>query len=126
MNAAARFLPAGDRQKLAISEAYAASRLAVERPGEDRLLATYNRAVLCALAGDIGEADQMAQDTQARAPNWYQPHWVLSRLLLQQGKIEEARRQGELALALAVNSKPSLREQITRYMRLLPAREERK
>jgi O-antigen ligase len=122
MNAAARLLPAGDQQKLALSEAYESSRLAAERPGEDRLLAEYNRAVSCALAGDLGEANRMAQDMVTLAPNWYQPHWVLSRLLFQQGKPAEARREGELALALAANSKPALHEQISRYMRLLPVR----
>lgn len=122
MNAAARLLPAGDQQKLAFFEAYESSRLAAERPGEDRLLAEYNRAVLCALSGDIGEANRMAQDMEAQAPNWYQPHWVLSRLLFQQGKSDEARREGELALALAANSRPALREQISRYMHLLPTR----
>ena len=122
MNAASRVLPAGDQQKLALSEAYESSRLAAERPGEDRLLADYNRAVLCALSGELGEANRMAQDMEALAPNWYQPHWVLSRLLFQQGKPAEARREGELALALAANSKPALHEQISRYMRLLPVR----
>ena len=122
MNAAARLLPVGDQQKLALPEAYESSRLAAERPGEDRLLAEYNRAVLCALAGDLAEANRMAQDMEALAPSWYQPHWVLSRLLFQEGKIEKARREGELALALAANSKPALHEQISRYMRLLPVR----
>lgn len=122
MNAAARLLPPGAQQELVLSEAYESSRLAAKRPGEDRLLAEYNRAVLCALSGEMAEANRVAQDMEARAPNWYQPHWVLSRLLFQQGKLEEARREGELALALAANSKPALREQINKYMRLLPPR----
>jgi len=121
MNAAARALPPGSGHTFARAEANQASLLAALRPGEDRIVADYNRAVACALSGQLDEADHWGQTMNALAPNWYQPHWVLGRLRFQQGKLAEARGEAEAALALSVHCKPALHQQINAFVQGLAA-----
>ncbi len=61
-----------------------------------------------------------------KAPNWYQPHWILSRLLVGRGRLKEGRREAELALALVGDVKAQLRQQISSYHEALLVFEKKK
>jgi tetratricopeptide (TPR) repeat protein len=115
----AQALPAGELQQLARAEALESSRTAAADPGEDRVVAAYHRAVLCASTGQTQEAEIVTRRLSAQAPNWYQSHWILSRLLAASGRVEEGRREAERALALVGNTKPEVRRQIDSYRQAL-------
>ena len=112
-------VPAGELQQLARDEAMEASRIAFENPGEDRVTAAYHRAILCASSGQQQEAETAARRLRLEAPNWYQPHWILSRLLVGRGHLEEGQRETEQALALVGDNKAELREQMKLYQQVV-------
>ena len=114
-------LPSGQLQQMARAEALESSRIAFQDPGEDWVLAAYHRAILCASTGRQQEAEMVARQMIAEAPNWYQSHWILSRLLAASGRLEEGRREVDLALALAGNTKPAVRQKIDAYRQALLA-----
>jgi O-antigen ligase len=116
---AAQALPAGALQQLARAEALEASRNAVQDPGEDRITAAYHRAILCASTGQQQEAEIVARRISSDAPNWYQAHWILSRLLVQSGRVEDGQREADLALGLVGDTKPEVREKINNYYQAL-------
>ena len=115
----AQVLQAGELQQLARTEALESSRLAFEDPGEDRVTAAYHRAILCASTGQQRQAEFVARRLSTDAPNWYQSHWILSRLLVGSGRLQEGQRESELALDLVGNAQVQLRQQITSYRQAL-------
>jgi O-antigen ligase len=116
---AAQVLPAGESQQLARAEALESSRIACEDPGEDGVAASYHRAILCASTGRQLEAEKIARRMCAQAPNWYQSHWILSRLLVGRGSLQEGRREAELALALVGDARQQVRQRINSYEQAL-------
>ncbi|MGC4048248.1 MAG: O-antigen ligase family protein [Paludibaculum sp.] len=89
-----------DSTRMAIwKEAVESSRAAIRSPGEDLNLAYYHAAVIEILAQNAPQAEENLRTAIQRAPNWYQPHWLLCRLLSQTGRPSEAR--GQCALALS-------------------------
>jgi hypothetical protein len=84
---------AGQLRDLARAETLESSRISFEHPGEDQIAAAYHRAILCASIGRQNEAELIARQMSAEAPNWYQPHWILSRLLAVSGRLEEAKQE---------------------------------
>jgi O-antigen ligase len=111
--------PAGELQQLARAEAMESSRIAFENPGEDRVTAAYHRAILCASSGQQQQAETAARRLRLEAPNWYQPHWILSRLLVGRGNLEEGEREAQLALALVGENKAELRQQMKHYRQVV-------
>jgi O-antigen ligase len=116
---AVQAVPAGELQQLARAEAMESSRIAFENPGEDRVTAAYHRAILCASSGEQQEAETAARRLSLEAPNWYQPHWILGRLLVGRGHLEEGQRETELALALVGENKSELRQQMKLYQQVV-------
>jgi O-antigen ligase len=112
-------VPAGELQQLARAEALEASRIAFENPGEDRVTAAYHRAILCASSGQQQQAENAARRLSLEAPNWYQPHWILSRLLVAGGHLEEGERESELALALVGDNEAELRQKMKLYQQVV-------
>jgi hypothetical protein len=107
--------PLGELQQLARAEAMESSRIAFENPGEDLVTAAYHRAILCASSGQQQQAQTAARRLSLQAPNWYQPHWILSRLLVESGHLEEGQRETELSLALVGENKAELRQRMKLY-----------
>lgn len=104
--------PISDRAVL-WDQALTAARRSLESPGEDAILARYNAAVLALLAQDHAGAEAGLRAAIARAPNWYQPRWLLCRLLKQTGRPAEAGAQCASALDQLGPGQDDLRRQIT-------------
>jgi O-antigen ligase len=77
---------------------YAALR--ATRTAEDPFNAWYNAASLYAGANDSAFAESSLRSAIAAHPNWFKPHWMLARVLLLEGRAEEARRQAMVAVEL--------------------------
>ncbi|MBN9659353.1 MAG: O-antigen ligase family protein [Acidobacteria bacterium] len=92
-------VPNLDSTRIAIwREAVESSHAAIRYPGEDLNLAHYNAGVIEILAQNPQQAEANLRTAIQRAPNWYQPHWLLCRLLSQTGRRGEAHSQCALAL----------------------------
>ena len=68
--------------------------------GEQRQNAWYNMAFLAAANNDYSGAETSLRSAIRCAPNWFKPHWSLSRLLFAAGRIREAQAEAALALKL--------------------------
>ena len=68
---------------------------------EVRQNAYLNLARFYAARNDFKGTEESLRAAITIAPNWYQPHWMLARILREVGRIEEAR--GEAALAAELN-----------------------
>jgi O-antigen ligase len=90
-------------------EALRAARRATTT-SEDYQDAWYNLAVLAGLSGDPIWVESSLRSAIAAAPNWYKPHWILARFLQQAGRLEEARREADLAIDLNAGKNPVVRE----------------
>lgn len=93
-------------------QAVTAAGRSLEAPGEDAILAQYNAAVLAVMAQDPARAEAGLRAAIARAPNWYQPRWLLCRVLRQTGRTAEAAAQCAAALDQIGPNHPELRRQI--------------
>jgi tetratricopeptide (TPR) repeat protein len=77
--------------------------LAAERAtqsAEDRHNAFYNLAAFRAAENNTQATERNLRRAIEWAPAWFKPHWTLSRLLLREGKLDEARREAQLAVYL--------------------------
>ncbi|HLI82391.1 MAG TPA: O-antigen ligase family protein [Bryobacteraceae bacterium] len=86
------------RIQIAAQAGYAALR--ATRTAEDPFNAWYNAAALYASANDTVYAERSLRAAIAAHPNWFKPHWMLARVLLLEGRSEEARREAEHAVEL--------------------------
>jgi tetratricopeptide (TPR) repeat protein len=68
--------------------------------GEDPFTAWYTVAALYALQNDANRSEDSLRSAIAASPNWFKPHWVLSQLLAQQGRLAEAAQEAATALDL--------------------------
>src|SRR6185503_18582760 len=67
---------------------------------EDPFNAWYNQSAFAASRNDAAGAERSLRAAIAIHPNWFKPHWTLSRLLHLQGRLEEAEREALLAVDL--------------------------
>jgi hypothetical protein len=74
---------------------------------------------LCASSGQQQQAETAARRLSLEAPNWYQPHWILGRLLVGGGHLAEGQRETELALTLVGDNKAELRQQMKLYQQVV-------
>jgi O-antigen ligase len=86
------------RIQIAAQAGYAALR--ATRTAEDPFNAWYNAAALYASANDTVYAERSLRAAIAAHRNWFKPHWMLARVLLLEGRTEEARREAERAVEL--------------------------
>jgi len=93
-----------------------AATLATQQP-EGRLNAWYNMAVLSAARRDPSAVEISLRSAIAAAPVWYKPHWTLARLLANQGRVDEARQEGRLALDLNASKDPEVSSTIGEILR---------
>ena len=70
------------------------------RDPEQQPNALYNLAGFAATRGDVRFTEISLRAAIAVAPNWFKPHWALSRLLDQTGRTSEARREAVRAVEL--------------------------
>lgn len=81
-------------------------------PGEDLNPAYYNAGVVEILTRNTSQAESGLSAAIQRAPNWYQPHWLLCRPLGQTGRAAEARGHCGLALNPLCTQREGLRRLI--------------
>ncbi len=67
---------------------------------EERQNAFYNLAMFFATQNDAANVERSLRNAIFWAPNWFKPHWALSRLLAAQGRLNEAASEGRLAVNL--------------------------
>jgi hypothetical protein len=67
---------------------------------EDRHNAFYNLAAFFATQNDAASVERSLRNAIYRAPNWFKPHWSLARLLLVQGRLDDADAEAQLAARL--------------------------
>jgi Tfp pilus assembly protein PilF len=72
-----------------------------ELNSEMRFVALVQSAALEVITGDDRIAEQKLLLAVRAAPGWYRPHLLLANVLSAEGRIEQAKREGELAIALA-------------------------
>jgi cytochrome c-type biogenesis protein CcmH/NrfG len=65
-----------------------------------RKSAFYNLAIFFATQNDAANVERCLRNAIYLAPNWFKPHWTLSRLLFQQGRFAEAGTEADLAVSL--------------------------
>lgn len=70
---------------------------------DDPANAWYNLAVFTAATGDIAGTRRSLEEAARQSPNWFKPHWTLSRLLAQTGDLSQARHEADRALLLDAN-----------------------
>jgi O-antigen ligase len=77
---------------------------------DDPFNAWYNLAAFDALRGDSAAAESRLRLAVAARPNWFKPHWTLSRLLLLESRAAEAETEAALALSLDSGKHPEVSE----------------
>jgi O-antigen ligase len=70
------------------------------RTSEERQNAYYNVAIFFATQNDALNVERSLRNAIFWAPNWFKPHWTLSRLLLAQGRTKEAEAEARRAVDL--------------------------
>jgi O-antigen ligase len=88
------------RREAALDLAKSASRRA-ELNSEMRFVALVQSAALDVITGDDCSAEQKLLLAVRAAPGWYRPHLLLATVLSADGRIQQAKREGESAIALA-------------------------
>ncbi|HLH38128.1 MAG TPA: O-antigen ligase family protein [Bryobacteraceae bacterium] len=76
-----------------------AAKSAVET-ADDRMNALVNLASFYAGQNDAANVEKTLRAAIAAAPNWYKPHWLLSRVLSAEGRAAEARAEAQIAASL--------------------------
>jgi O-antigen ligase len=76
--------------------------------GEDALNANYTVAWLNARSGDVRATELSLRASIACSPNWFKPHWMLSQILLREGRTEEARAEAGRAAFLNAGKNPEV------------------
>jgi len=76
--------------------------------GEDAQNAHYTVAWLYARSGDVARTEQSLRASIACSPNWFKPHWMLSQILLREGRPQEARVEAERAAYLNAGKNPEV------------------
>jgi O-antigen ligase len=87
-------------QTRALQEAIEAATRA-SSSSEERFNAYFELAVLWALTDNGPKTEESLRGAIAWAPEWYEPHWYLSRILAASGRNEESMKESALAKALS-------------------------
>ena len=58
-----------------------------------------NLAFFYGRQNDFPHTEQALRAAIQAAPNWYKPHWTLAQLLVKEGRLADARREAEVAVA---------------------------
>jgi tetratricopeptide (TPR) repeat protein len=98
-----------------------AARLSVTVP-EQRQNAWYNLAILAAARDDPATVESSLRSAISAGPRWFKPHWALARLLYSAGRVEEARREANLALDLDGRRDPEVVATTAEIVRSLDSR----
>jgi tetratricopeptide (TPR) repeat protein len=93
---------------VAAAQQAAESAIRATETAEDRQNAWYNLATIAALRNDRSGVEDGLRRAIAAAPNWFKPHWTLSRLLELTGRHTEARREAALAMELNASHDPEV------------------
>jgi len=75
---------------------------------EERQNAWFNLAEFYAAQNDFAHTEQSLRAAIACAPDWFKPHWVLARLLVMGGRIEEAQSEARRAVDLDGGKTPEV------------------
>lgn len=67
---------------------------------EDRKGAFYNLAIFFATQNDPANVERCLRNSIYLAPNWFKPHWALSRLLYKEGRTQDAESEARTAVNL--------------------------
>lgn len=95
---------------IAWRDAFEAARRA-PLTADDPMNAFVNLASFYAGEGDAANVENNLRESIAAAPNWFKPHWLLSQVLVLEGRGVEARKETQIAIQLN-GGKPI--EQLTR------------
>lgn len=82
----------------AVRDAFAAAESA-PRTSEETANAWYNLAAFMSLTNSAPDVERSLRQAIAAAPAWYKPHWILAQLLVTERRMDDARREAELAYA---------------------------
>jgi tetratricopeptide (TPR) repeat protein len=86
-----------------------ASQRAAER-SDERPNALYGIAAFYSASGNYPAAEKAAREAIRIAPHWYKSHLLLSRALSEQGLVERARQEAELAVWLNGGKAPEVQK----------------
>ncbi len=67
---------------------------------ENRPAAFYNLAIFFATQNNAPNVERCLRNSSFLAPNWFKPHWTLSRLLLEQRRLADAETEAQMAVDL--------------------------
>jgi Flp pilus assembly protein TadD len=98
-----------------------AARSATTVP-EQRQNAWYNLAIVAAARDDPATVESSLRSAISAGPRWFKPHWALARLLYSAGRVEEARREANLALDLDGRRDPEVVATTAEIVRSLDSR----
>jgi Tfp pilus assembly protein PilF len=65
---------------------------------EERSNAWYNLAGFLSTTNSPADVERSLRESIAAAPNWYKPHWVLAQLYVLEKRLDDARREAEIAV----------------------------
>lgn len=81
----------------AVREA-ANAALNATRTSEEPPNAWYNLAAFLSMTNAPADVERSLREAIRAAPYWYKPHWVLAQLLVAEHRLDEARREAEIAV----------------------------
>ena len=102
------------------SPAFQAATRAVST-SEDRRGAFYNLAIFFATQNDAANVERCLRNAVYLAPNWFKPHWTLSRLMLGQGRLADAQAEAQTAVDLNGGRNPEVTETLAQVRTRLAA-----
>jgi Tfp pilus assembly protein PilF len=75
---------------------------------EDRQNAFYNLAIFFATQNDAANVERALRNSIQWAPNWFKPHWTLSKLFLTQNRLADAELEARIAVNLNGGKDPEV------------------
>ena len=85
-----------------------AAGVAATRTAEDPFNSWYNLAIISGLNNNGPRLEECVRGAIAANPNWYKPHWTLAQVLTAEGRVDQARREAELAAELDGGKHPEV------------------
>lgn len=100
-------------QQLALEGALELGNLAIGS-AMDRHNAYLNLATVYVAMSRFVEAERALRQAAEWAPKWYKPHWILAELLNAEERMAEATNQASIAVSLAGNTHPEVKQTFER------------